>query len=482
MAFDQFIGREEELSTLNALLKKKTASLVVMTGRRRIGKSRLIDQFSKNHKHYKFTGLAPTEGITSQYQRNEFARTLSEQSSLPEIQTDDWSKLFALLARETSKGRVIIILDEISWMAHDDPSFLPKLKNAWDEAFKKNPELILILCGSVSIWIEENIISSTAFFGRISWTIDLGALSLYEASQMLEAQGFRFSSYEKFKILSVTGCVPWYLEQIQGQYNAEQNIYRQCFTKGGVLVNDFNIIFHELFEKRDFVYKRIIESLSNGPIDYNEVAKLSDYPKSGTLSNYLTELEQAGFITRDYTWSLKTLKTSALCVYRLSDNYLRFYLKYIAHKKSQIDSRKIKEINLSRLPGLETILGLQFENLVINNRHELYPLLNIDPASIVYDNPFFQKKTSRQKGCQIDFLIQTKFNALYVCEIKFSKNPLGIEVIDEVKEKIARMSRPRDLSILPVLIHVNGVSSAVMDNEYFYEIIDFRQLLMTKQS
>jgi uncharacterized protein len=121
------------------------------------------------------------------------------------------------LAREVKTGRTILFLDEISWMASDDKTFLGKLKNVWEDHFAKNSKLILILCSSVSVWLEENIISSTAFFGRISWTLSLDPLPLADCNQMLESQGFKSSSYEKFKILSVTGGIPWYIEQMQGQ-------------------------------------------------------------------------------------------------------------------------------------------------------------------------------------------------------------------------------------------------------------------------
>lgn len=294
---------------------------------------------------------------------------------------------------------------------------------------------------------------------------------------MLEAQGFKTSSYEKFKILSVTGGIPWYLEQIQGQYSADQNIKRQCFSKGGVLVEDFDLIFHELFEKRDAVFKKIIDALNGPPIDYSEISKRTAYPKSGTLSKYLDELVQAGFIKRDYTWSLKTGKTLQLSLYRLSDNYLRFYLNYILPKRSEIADQKLQEIQLSQFPAIDSILGLQFENLVVNNRRALFKLLNIEPAAIIYDNPFFQKKTTRQKGCQVDYLIQTKNKTLYLFEVKFSRKPLGSSVIDAVKEKIARISLPRGIRVLPILIHVNGVSESIKESDYFYAVIDFCELL-----
>ncbi|MFI5344604.1 MAG: ATP-binding protein [Chlamydiales bacterium] len=474
---DSFIGRKEELQELKAFLKKKTASLIVVKGRRRVGKSRLIEEFAKNNRFYKFTGLAPVDGVTAQDQRNEFARRLREQLGIPEIQSEDWGQLFTFLAKEVKRERVIILLDEISWMASDDKTFLSKLKNVWEDHLNKNSKLILVLCSSVSLWLEENIISSTAFFGRISWTLSLDPLPLVDCNQMLEHLGFKSSPYEKFKILGVTGGIPWYIEQMQGQFTADENIVRHCFTRGGILVDEFDKIFHELFEKRDEIYKRIILSLSTGARSFDEISKETSYPKSGRLTEYLDHLIYSGFVSRDHTWSIKTGKEMNIYLYRLSDNYIRFYLKYIRPKKIQIEARRISKINLSSLVGWESMMGLQFENMVVGNRHELYRLLKIDPNDIIYDNPFFQRTTTRQKGCQIDFLIHTKFKTLYVFEIKFSRNLITRNVIDEVKEKVNRMSIPRGTAVFPVLVHVNGVAEAIYDEEYFYSIIDFSDLL-----
>ncbi|MBS0654703.1 MAG: ATPase [Verrucomicrobia bacterium] len=363
-------------------------------------------------------------------------------------------------------------------MASDDKTFLGKLKYVWEDHFAKNSKLILILCSSVSVWLEENIISSTAFFGRISWTLSLDPLPLVDCNQMLECQGFKSSSYEKFKILSVTGGIPWYIEQMQGQFTADENIKRQCFTRGGILVDEFEKIFHELFEKRDTIYKKIILALANGSRSFDEIAKEINYPKSGRLSDYINDLIDSGFLSRDNTWSLKTGESLQLYLYRLSDNYIRFYLKYIVPKKTQIEAKRISKITLSSLPGWESIMGLQFENLVVNNREELYKFLKINPEDVIYDNPFFQKKTMRQKGCQVDFLIHTKQKTLYIFEIKFSKNPIKLSVVNEVKEKISKISVPRGIALLPVLVHVNGVSEAVVDEDYFYSIIDFSDLLV----
>lgn len=100
-----------------------------------------------------------------------------------------------------------------------------------------------------------------------------------------------------------------------------------------------------------------------------------------------------------------------------------------------------------------------------------------NPHDIVTDNPFFQRKTEKMAGCQIDYLIQTNYNTLFVCEIKFSKQEIKTNIITEVKEKLSRLSLPRGFACCPVLIHVNGVQDSVMDAEYFKACIDFSTIL-----
>ena len=123
-----FIGRKRELQLLNALTKKRAASLVVIRGRRRIGKSRLAQEFAKKTPHYIFSGLPPTDGISAADQREEFARQLHREMKIPHPRSEDWGDLFWLLAQQTQKGRIVVVLDEISWMGSKDPTFLGKFK------------------------------------------------------------------------------------------------------------------------------------------------------------------------------------------------------------------------------------------------------------------------------------------------------------------------------------------------------------------
>ena len=308
-------------------------------------------------------------------------------------------------------------------------------------------------------------------------TITLKPLPLNDANQLLEQQGFKSSIYEKFKILSVTGGIPWYIEQMIGVYTADENIKRQCFTPSGGLFAEYDRIFKELFGKQDTLYKKLVKSLVSGPLEYHEIAEAAEYKSSGRLSHYLENLIAAGFITRDFIWDLKDGKQSDLSHFRLNDNYQRFYLKYIEKKRAQIERGLFQDLALSSLPGWESIMGLQFENLVVNNRDILLKRLNIRKEDIIYDNPYWKRAIKTKTGCQIDYLIQTKYKNIYLCEIKFSKNKVHSKIIEDIKEKIACLSLPRNTAILPVLIHVNGVQESVLDSKFFYEIIDFGDLL-----
>lgn len=472
-----FVGREAEIQELSDLQNKNIASLVIVQGRRRIGKSRLIEEFAKKKKFYCMAGLAPDKETTAQMQRDEFARQLSEQFEIPKFSMDDWGNLFTLLAQYTKNGKVVILLDEISWMGSLDPTFLGKLKNAWDLQFKKNPKLMLVLCGSVSSWIEKNIVSSTLFLGRPSLYIKLPELSIPECNEFWGNQEERFSAYEKLKILSVTGGIPRYLEMLNKNKSAEDNIRSMCFSPNAPLLNEFERIFSDIFGSRSAIYKSIIDRLVVGYATQEEILASCQRSKTGDFSEYLSDLTTAGFISRDYTWHLKDGKVSKLSRYRLKDNYVRFYLKYLQPNKAKIEKGIFKKTSITTLPGWESVTALQFENLVINNDSRIIDLLGIPQEEIICSGAYFQKRTKKTPGCQIDLLIQTRFNSIYVCEIKFSRSELGPSMIGEVKQKIERLNLPKNFSYRPILIHVNGVKESVIETGYFAQMINFGEIL-----
>lgn len=474
----QFIGRQKELESLNLLPKKKSASLVVIRGRRRVGKSRLILEFVKDKNHLIFIGLPPLK-TSREKQLELFCSQLSQNLKVPKMQIDSWSECFTFLANQTKNKKIIIVLDEISWIGSEDHQFLGYLKNAWDFELSLNPNLILILCGSVSTWIEENILSHTGFVGRVSLDIALEELSIAESQQFWGKYTSRVSAYEKFKILAVTGGIPKYLEEILPEQSAEANIQRLCFQSEGLLYREYDQIFSDLFSTRSALYGHIIRALGKKSLALDEICKTLEIKKSGNISRYLHDLVLSGFVAEDSTWNLKNKKSSILKKFRLKDNYLRFYLRYIDPNKAKIAKGLFGAGGSLDLPGWETIMGLQFENLIVNNLKELLKILKIELRDVVMAAPFFQRKTSRQKGCQIDLLIQTRHNALYICEVKFSLSEVKTSVVEEMENKIKSLAVPRSYSLRSILIHVNGVSDSVIEKELFSDIVDFSSFLKT---
>ena len=476
-----FIGRKEELKSLQNLTCKKTSSLVAICGRRRIGKSRLVEEFAMQYKGARFlsfTGLAPSKTTTAFMQREEFAKQLAKNLDLPPLQAGDWSDLFSYLAKSTRTGKVVILFDEISWMGSKDKAFVGKLKNAWDLEFKKNPQLVLVICGSVSSWIQKNILGHTGFVGRFSKVIDLEELSIDESAEFLDKIGFCNSAYERCKLLSVTGGVPRYLEEIHPHQLADENIRDMCFKKDGILFREFNDIFSDIFERRCKTYEKITRSLVDGKKELSEIAKLIDMSKNGNLSGYMSDLVKSGFIKRDAIWTIKGQGKPKLGRYRLSDNYLRFYLKYIEPNGNQIEKGHFDDKALSMLPGFDTIMGLQFENLVLGNSNLIIQKLNIKLEDVINDGPYNQRPqlSIGMRGCQIDYMIQHKSNILYACEIKFSRSEVGISLVSEMQDKLSKLVKPKGFAVIPVLVHVNGVSDSLTVGDYF-RIIDFGEMM-----
>jgi len=468
-----FFGRERELEQIEAFLAKPIAGMAVCCGRRRIGKSTLIEHATKGYPFYVFYGLSPREGITNQDQLDHFSRLLAKHFSIPVVQFSDWQEALDMLATLTKKGHYILFLDEISWMGGKDKDFPGKLKGVWDSQFKKNPKLKLILCGSVSSWIQENILQSKGFVGRVSLTIDLEELPLYQADRFWGKTPY-ISSLEKCKILSVTGGVPRYLEEINPKVDAEKNIKQLAFTAGGLLVDEFDKIFNDLFGKKLApVYQAVVRTLLHQPLSTEEIAERLQVEMSGHLSDKLTVLKECGFLERDYVWQAKK-RLEKQSKYRLRDNYLRFYLKYIEPKKELIDKKLYDEVDLELLPDWTSIMGLQFENLVLNNLRQVIKILDISPESLLSASPYFQNATKNQEACQVDLLIQTRYT-IYLCEIKCIKT-IGTEVIAEVIEKCNRLKVPKTISLRPVLIYQGELSKQLIKENFFSKFISFDDL------
>ncbi|MBF0433395.1 MAG: ATP-binding protein [Fibrobacteria bacterium] len=472
-----FYGRKNELNRLSRLLKKKVSSLVICRGRRRIGKSTLIHQYAKSFdQFYEFQGLAPEESNSINVQLQAFSTQLAQQTSIPELKINSWSEAFSLLNSQidTSK-KSLIFLDEISWMAQGEKNFSGYLKIAWDTQFKKYPNLVVVVCGSVSSWIDENILKNTGYVGRVSLDIFLEELPLYYCNCFWNGPKKKFSTLEKLKTLSITGGVPRYLEEIDITMPAETNIKSLCFSSNGFLFKEFDHMFSSLFKRKGDIYKAILNSLAAGNKTLTSVAESLNRQKNGDFSKYLNDMEQSGFIKNEHTFVPLNQKLSKLSKYRISDNYIRFYLRYIDPIFHNISQRHYEKASLDQIIKWDTILGIQFETLILNNTNIIIQLLSIPPGTILNASPYFQRKTNTQLACQVDLLIQSHYT-LYICEIKCKKN-IGKSVINEVKSKVQKIKIPKNTSFRTVLIYEGKLSKAVVNENYFDHLITFEDIL-----
>lgn len=473
-----FYGREDDLAGLLDLWKKRTASLVTCRGRRRIGKSTLIEEFAARSgaRFIEIVGEAPRKGMTNEDQLKAFSRQLNAQTEQRNhTYAQDWFGAFQSLNDMLDDRKTIVLLDEISWMGRFDPEFPGELKTAWDIRFKKHPSLVMVLCGSVSTWIEENILNNTGFVGRASQNITLGELPLDCCARFWGKAAKRIAPSEIIDVLSVTGGVPRYLEEVDPSLSANENIRRLCFLPKAILRDDYSKIFNSVFGENAQSKKRILDALAAAPLSLSEIASTIGVERGGVISKHLEELETAGFISKDAGLNPAT-GTVAKCIrYRISDNYTRFYLRYIHPNERVIDKGAFKFTGVEALPGWETILGLQFENLIANNIPSILPHLGLGKVLIKSAAPWRQNSTLRRKGCQIDLLLQSD-RGVWVVEMKRRKE-IGREVADEVAAKVKNLALPRDISVRTALIYDGRLSPRVEAEGFFDSLIPVSDLL-----
>lgn len=198
--------------------------------------------------------------------------------------------------------------------------------------------------------------------------------------------------------------------------------------------------------------------------------------KRAEISGFLTFL----LIKRDYNWNIKTHSYAKLSRYRIKDNYVRYFLKYIEPNMIRINEGRFLDKKLTGDPSWYTKKGLQFENLVLNNRSLIYKKLGLVDGEVLVSGPYFQNKTTTSNACQIDMLIQTETKNLFVCEIKSSIRTITINASNELKDKIKKLKKPKDFACIPVLIYFGEISEEIENEDFIYKLIDFSEFLEGK--
>jgi hypothetical protein len=274
----------------------------------------------------------------------------------------------------------------------------------------------------------------------------------------------------------VTGGVPRYLEEIDPSQTAEQNIERLCFRSGGLLFNEFSQIFHDIFSRRAETYRQIVVTLVDGAKSISEISHALKQERGGSLSAAIEDLELAGFLRKETSFNPASGKNLPRTVrYRIQDNYLRFYLKYIEPVAAQVAKGLYRRTPLESLQAWDTIIGFQFENLVLENLDALLGDIGLQGVPVLNAGPYFQAKTQKSSGCQIDLLIRTK-QSVYVFEVKFRRK-IELSVIAEVQQKIGRLKVDRSFSVRSGLIYQGELDPEIERSDFFDHLVPFSRLL-----
>ncbi|MBR1836471.1 MAG: AAA family ATPase [Kiritimatiellae bacterium] len=474
----KFVGREDCLEKLGALWRKQTASLAVVSGRRRIGKSTLVEEFARRSgcRFVEIAGLPPDKGMTDKRQIENFCERLASATGLVQASADCWAKAFDALAQSIpGNEKTIVFLDEISWMGRYDPAFAGILKTAWDTQLSHKRRLVLVVAGSVSAWIQANIQHARGYVGRISLDLTLSDLPALDCVEFWGRKASRTATREILDVLSVTGGVPKYLSEIDSGLSADENIRRLCFDRDGYLYNDFNRIFDDVFDATVASKKRIVTALADGAASLSELAERLGSDPNGHISKDLNELAEAGFIAGSTGLNPETGRTVREVRYRIRDNYTRFYLKYVFPKRAAIESGLFRYVPLERLPGWESVMGLQFESLVLNNFPALGREIGLAGKNIDSVAPYFRRGGKSGPGVQIDMLVQLP-KSVYVIETK-RKTSIGIETADEVQRKIDRLRIPKTKSVKTVLVYDGELAPGLDEDGFFDFLVPAEKLL-----
>ena len=476
----EFFGRKEILSRMSELWGKRSASLVTCRGRRRIGKSTLIEKFALDSKarFIKIEGLRPDKDTDDRSEREAFAVQLAAQSSAETSCPENWLQAFIRLDKEIANSqKTVVLLDEVSWMAFDCPTFSAMLKVAWDNYLKKHDRLVFVVCGSVSTWIKEHMVDDGAFFGRRSLDVIVPELPLCDCVKFWGKRAGRLATKDIIDVLSVTGGVPRYLEEINPSLSAAENIRAMCFVPKAPLRVDFDEMFGDVITRQPRLAEKVLRSLVDGPLTLTEIADALGIGKGGDISKSLEQLCESGMVADDGGRNPETGSEIRAVRYRLSDNYVRFYLKYIEPEKRTIDQGSYSFTGLEQFRNWSTVMGLQFENLVLANYRALLPHLHLDRTVIKSAAPYCKrgsKKTGRT-GFQIDLLLQTEM-AMVLVEVK-RKTEVGREVIEEVREKMRRLKRPSETSLRLVLVYEGRLDRTIEADGFFDAVVNVRDLL-----
>lgn len=423
----KIIGRKKELKELQRLYESDEAEMLVVYGRRRVGKTFLINQaFNNIGFTFKTTGLLRQN---MQVQLSNFREALMEYFPNAEIgNLDNWMTAFSVLKKmiiqTKTEGKKVIFFDELPWLDTKGSNFLGAFEWFWNTWGNSQDNLMMIICGSATNWIINKLFSDKGgLYNRASSKMFLRPFTLAETEKYLQKQGFDLERYDIAQIYMIMGGIPYYLKQLEPGRTVADNIDNCFFRKNGKLWDEYDNLFKTLFVNSD-KYEKIVEALSakQKGLTREEILSATKLPDNGVTSQAVKDLIKCGFI-RAYQYYGQTSKDTT---YQLADFYTMFYNRFI---KKNYGHDEHFWTHLLDNPKKNNWQGYCFEQLCKDHIEPLKHALGIGSVLTEQSCWFSRSKDQNpEPGAQIDLLIDRRDNYINVCEMKFS---VGEFVIDK---------------------------------------------------
>ena len=461
----RIIGRKQERDCLMRCLASKKPEFVVVYGRRRVGKTYLIREFFNNRFSFYATGLTDekTKGQLRAFNESLISYGY-EQKELPKDWFEAFSRLRELLEsqnvyREPVNNKRVVFLDELPWMDTARSDFKSALDYFWNSWGSAQDDLVLIVCGSATSWIINNLLTGKkGFHNRVTKRIRLAPFTLKECEELFEYNDIVITRSQMIESYMVFGGIPYYLNLLDSRLSLAQNINELCFKEYGDLHGEYYNLFHSLFSKPE-KHLAILEALSKKKegITRSELSKMNSIGGGSVLTKDLRELEECGFIRKFINFT----KGENDALYQLIDPFTLFSIQFIESKKCSSWNEYLNS------PGYNSWRGNSFEIVCLNHINQIKTALGI---SGIETNEFAWRNSKSDKNVQIDLIIDRKDGVINLCEMKYTNEEYTLDQ-KEYQNIQNRLSVFQNESGTNKAIHITLVSGNGLKNNKYSGII-----------
>ena len=434
---DNIIGRDAEIGKLKALSGSPQSEFVALYGRRRVGKTFLINQVFKNQFAFKMTGVI--EG-TLKDQFTAFSDAMEEFGyDMPE-KPKDWMTAFVMLKNAMKKTvksdeRYIIFIDELPALDAENSNVAGAVGYFWNSWASLQDNVVLIICGSATSWMITNVIDSKGgLHDRLTEEMPIHPFTLHEVEEYLNEHQFVWNRQMALQIYMVFGGIPYYLSLLDNSESLVQNIDRLFFSRDTKMRREFRRLFNTLYKHPDR-YIDIVKALSKSRhgMTREQLATELKCANNGHLGNKLEDLVHCDLIRKNIVREKEIKSKDA--IYQLCDFFSLFYLTFV--DRAEIETEYWSHhINT---PAVNTWMGLAYERICMAHIPQIKRALRIDGISTL--NYSWRSKTAKP-AVQIDLIIERADKIVNVCEVKYSQDEYELD-----KEEYERINRRRNTFI-----------------------------------